>query len=88
MELSKYEKIHQINQIIVKEKDNKYYTILNTIIEKYSLEHSTNKNGIFLNLSMLDIDIIKDIFYFTNSIKKEEIVYEKNKEKPKPLETI
>lgn len=84
MELSKEDKIHQINQIIVKEKDNKYYTILNTIIEKYSLEHSTNKNGIFLNLSMLDIDIIDDIFFhFTNSLKKEEIVYEKNKEKPK-----
>ena len=80
----KKDKIHQINQIIVKEKDNKYYTILNTIIEKYSLEHSTNKNGIFLNLSMLDIDYHRCFFFhFTNSIKKK-FVYEKNKEKPKP----
>ena len=52
----------------------------NTIIEKYSLEHSTNKNGIFLNLSMLDIDIIDDIFFhFTNSLKKEEIIAKKEK---------
>ena len=80
MELSKDEKIHQINQIILKEKDNKYYTILITIIEKYNLEHSTNKNGIFLNLSMLDNDIIDDIFFhFTNNTKKEQPVYEPNK---------
>lgn len=77
MEPSKEDKIHQINQTILHEKDNKYYTILNSIIEKYNLEHSTNKNGIFLNLSMLDSSIIDDIFFhFTNNTKKELIIYE------------
>ena len=80
MELSKEDKIHRINQTILNEKDNKYYTILNSIIEKYNLEHSTNKNGIFLNLTMLDGTIIDDIFFhFTNNTKKEQPVYEPNK---------
>lgn len=84
MEMSKEDKIHQINQTILHEKDNKYYTILNSIIEKYNLEHSTNKNGIFLNLSMLDSSIIDDIFFhFTNSIKKDPVIYE-----PKTTDTI
>ena len=84
MELSKEDKIHQINQTIMHEKDNKYYTILNSIIEKYNLEHSTNKNGIFLNLSMLDSSIIDDIFFhFMNNNKKEPFVYE-----PKITDTI
>ena len=89
MELSKEDKIHKINQTILHEKDNKYYTILNSIIEKYSLEHSTNKNGIFLNLTMLDGTIIDDIFFhFINNTKKEEIVYEpKETDKMKPVST-
>lgn len=91
MELSKEDKIHQINQTILHEKDNKYYTILNSIIEKYNLEHSTNKNGIFLNLSMLDSSIIDDIFFhFMNNNKKEPIIYETktiDKSKTKDVKT-
>jgi len=48
--------------------DNKYYTILSNVIETYNLEHSINMNGIFLNLTMLDEDILNDIYSrFTNS---------------------
>ena len=50
------------------ENDNKYYTILSNVIETYNLEHSTNMNGIFLNLTMLDEEILNDIYFrFTNS---------------------
>lgn len=48
--------------------DNKYYTILSNIIETYGLEHSTNMNGIFLNLTMIDEGILNDIYFrFTKS---------------------
>ena len=68
MELSKEDKIHRINQTILNEKDNKYYTILNSIIEKYNLEHSTNKNGIFLNLNTVDDDKIDHIYIIVKDI--------------------
>ena len=48
--------------------NSKYYNILSNIIETHNLEHSTNMNGIFLNLTMLDVDILDDIYFrFTNS---------------------
>ena len=48
--------------------NSKYYNILSNVIETYNLEHSTNMNGIFLNLTMLDDDILNDIYFrFTNS---------------------
>ena len=54
----------------LKNNENKYYNILCNIIEKYNLEHSTNKNGIFLNLSILDSYIIDEIYtYFINNDK-------------------
>jgi hypothetical protein len=89
-------KVHFIQQTILKEKDNKYNMLINTIIDKYNLEHSSNKNGIFLNLSILDEDIIDDIYnHFIeskNSIQKsyEEVVLQSNntvnspKKKDKP----
>lgn len=77
-------KVHFIQQTILKEKDNKYNMLINTIIDKYNLEHSSNKNGIFLNLSILDEDIIDDIYnHFIeskNSIQKsyQEVVLQSN----------
>jgi hypothetical protein len=58
----------------IKNNENKYYDIFNGIIEKYNLEHSINKNGIFLNLSILEDYIIDEIYiYFTkNKIIEEE----------------
>ena len=67
------EEISKENKIFIIQKylninDNKYYTILSNVIETYNLEHSTNMNGIFLNLTMLDEEILNDIYFrFTNS---------------------
>ena len=54
-------KVHFIQQTILKEKDNKYNMLINTIIDKYNLEHSSNKNGIF-EFIYSDEDIIDDIY--------------------------
>jgi len=62
MDLSRNDKIHHIHHNILNEKDNKYYTILNSLIEQYDLEHSTNMNGIFLNLTTISDEIIDDIY--------------------------
>ena len=65
--ISKDNKIFIIQKYLNKN-DNKYYTILSNVIETYNLEHSTNMNGIFLNLTMLDEEILNDIYFrFTNS---------------------
>ena len=89
-------KVHFIQQTILTEKDNKYNMLINTIIDKYNLEHSSNKNGIFLNLSILDEEIIDDIYnHFIeskNTIQKsyEEVILQSNntvnspKKKDKP----
>ena len=67
------EDISKDNKIFIIQKylnnnDNKYYTILSNVIETYNLEHSTNINGIFLNLTMLDEEILNDIYFrFKNS---------------------
>ena len=57
--------------------------IHNKIIDfiKYTnVKYTENKNGIFLNLTMLDGTIIDDIFFhFTNNTKKEQPVYEPKK---------
>ena len=66
-EISKDNKIFIIQKYL-NNNDNKYYTILSNVIETYNLEHSTNMNGIFLNLTMLDEEILNDIYFrFTNS---------------------
>jgi hypothetical protein len=73
---SKEDKIFIIQKYL-NNNDNKYYSILSNIIETYNLEHSSNMNGIFLNLTMLDIDILDDIYFrFTNS---ENVIIETNK---------
>uniref|UniRef100_A0A6C0CES1 Uncharacterized protein n=1 Tax=viral metagenome TaxID=1070528 RepID=A0A6C0CES1_9ZZZZ len=72
-DISKENKIFIIQKYLNKN-NNKYYTILSNIIKTYNLEHSTNMNGIFLNLTILDEDILDDIYFrFTNS---ENIVFE------------
>lgn len=77
MELNKESKIHIIHQKILNENDNKYYTILNKIIVNHKLEHSSNTNGIFLNLTALDESIIDDIYYhFVNTEKQDEPIFE------------
>ena len=66
-DFSKENKIFIIQKYLNKN-DNKYYTILSNVIDSYNLEHSTNMNGIFLNLTMLDEEILNDIYFrFTNS---------------------
>jgi len=60
-ETSKENKIYIIQKYL-SNNDNKYYTILNNIIDTYNLEHSTNINGIFLNLTTLDEEILNDIY--------------------------
>ena len=65
--ISKDNKIFIIQKYLNKN-DNKYYTILSNVIETNNLEHSTNMNGIFLNLTMLDEAVLNDIYFrFTNS---------------------
>ena len=61
-------KIYYIQQKLEYDKTNKYYSIINMLIKKYNLEYSSNKNGIFLNISILD-DVIIDLIYknFINS---------------------
>lgn len=68
METNKVTKIQYIQQQLSFDKTNKYYSIINMIIKKYNLDYSTNKNGIFLNISILDDKII-DLIYnnFINS---------------------
>jgi hypothetical protein len=66
-DISKDNKIYIIQKYLSKN-DNKYYTILSNVIESYNLEHSTNINGVFLNLTMLDEEVLNDIYFrFTNS---------------------
>lgn len=68
LQASKEDKLFIIQKYLNKN-DSKYNSILTNIIETYNLEHSSNMNGIFLNLSMLDIDIIDEIYTrFTNSV--------------------
>lgn len=61
IDLLKNDKIFIIQKYL-SNNDNKYYIIIQDIINKYNIEHSTNVNGIFLNISMLD-DIILDKIY-------------------------
>lgn len=66
-DISKDNKIYIIQKYLSKN-DNKYYTILSNVIESYNLEHSTNINGVFLNLTMLDEEVLNDIYIrFINS---------------------
>ena len=66
-DISKDNKIYIIQKYLSKN-DNKYYTILSNVIESYNLEHSTNINGVVLNLTMLDEEVLNDIYFrFTNS---------------------
>lgn len=66
--------------------DNKYYTILSNVIETYNLEHSTNMNGIFLNLTMLDEKILNDIYFrFTNSENIVTEIIQKDTKQTNPL---
>jgi hypothetical protein len=68
MNTTKDFKIHYIQQKLSIDKTNKFYTIVNNIIQNYNLDYSSNKNGIFLNISLLD-EFIIDIIYknFVNS---------------------
>ena len=85
LNISKENKIFII-QNYLNNNENKYYNILSGVIEKYNLEHSTNINGIFLNLSLLDDDILNDIYIgFTNSHK---LVIETPQDEIKPTQII
>ncbi len=87
--ISKLTKIQYISGSIESKKDNNYFYILSSLIEKHNIEHSINKNGIFLNLSAIDDTILNDIYEkFINNEKKHdteidtiqpmEIIFEKN----------
>ena len=61
IDLLKNDKIFIIQKYL-SNNDNKYYIIIQGIINKYNIKHSINVNGIFLNISMLD-DVILDEIY-------------------------
>ena len=58
----KEDKIYTIQHYLTNGGD-KYYYILSNLIQTYKVEHSTNINGIFLNLSTLEEHIINDIYF-------------------------
>jgi hypothetical protein len=62
MDDSKEKKIYFIQSKINTDKSNKYYNIIYTFINENKLEYTTNKNGIFFNLSSLDTTIIDKIY--------------------------
>lgn len=67
-EKSKEDKIYYIQHLLSRDKSNKYFNILHNIIKNNNLECSTNKNGIFFNISVLDDDILQTIYMnFINS---------------------
>ena len=78
------DKIYIIQSYLSKN-DNKYFNILSNIIDKHNLEHSSNMNGIFLNLSTLCDTVIDDIYInFINNQSSEDVTHnEVKKEKPK-----
>ena len=83
-EISKENKIFIIQKYL-NNNDNKYYSILSNVIESYKLEHSTNMNGIFLNLTMLDENILNDIYFrFTNSENIVTKIIQKDTKQTKP----
>jgi hypothetical protein len=62
------DKIHTIQLYLNNNSGGEYYYILSNIIKTYNIEHSSNMNGIFLNLSTLHDNIINDIYLnFINS---------------------
>ena len=64
--VSTEDKIYTI-QTYLSKNNSKYYNILSNIIEKHNLEHSSNMNGIFLNLSTISDTVIDDIYlHFIN----------------------
>jgi len=84
------DKIYIIQSYLSKN-DNKYFNILSNIIDKHNLEHSSNMNGIFLNLSTLCDTVIDDIYInFINNQSSEDVTHNEvkkekklKKEKPK-----
>lgn len=87
-DLTNEDKIFIIQNYLVNS-NSKYYTILSNVIDTYNLEHSANMNGIFLNLTMLDDDILNDIYFrFINSENSAvEITYNEIK-LPKTINTV
>jgi len=69
-EMTKDNKIYIIEKYVNNNNnnnDNKYFKIVTDIINIYKLEHSSNMNGLFLNMTILDDNIIDDIYLrFTN----------------------
>jgi ABC-type enterochelin transport system ATPase subunit len=61
MDYTRHNKLLYIKEIISKHDDTSYI-ILNEIINNYNLEHSENSNGIFLNISVLNDEIIDTIY--------------------------
>ena len=58
------EKILYIQNILETKRDTNFFSALHTFIIKYDLEHSTNCNGIFLNLSVIDKEIIDEMYLY------------------------
>lgn len=68
-------KIDYIQQRISKFSDEKTFMIFQSLIQKYSIQHSENTNGIFLNLSLLTKEIIDDIYATLSSSPIDEVSY-------------
>lgn len=58
----KQSKISFISEILLSQTDSKLNLLLQNMIHKYQLGHSSNTNGIFLNLSILSEDIIDELY--------------------------
>lgn len=55
-------KIHLISNVITNTDDDDIITNIIDIIHRHKLDYSSNQNGIFLNLTLLDETIIDEIY--------------------------
>ena len=73
--MSTKDKIYYI-QSMLQGTHTKYYTILQYLIKNHKIEHSSNMNGIFLNLSTIDPAIIDTIYeHFINAKDNVDVIY-------------
>jgi uncharacterized protein (UPF0332 family) len=57
--------------------DVKQHSCIFNIFKKYNVQFSENKNGIFINLSEVNSDILKEVSYYLNYLQKQEQVINK-----------
>lgn len=75
------EKIFYIQNVLETKKDTSFFSALHTFIIKYDLEHSTNSNGIFLNLSVINEEIIDEIYKYLSNMDISSTEYKEQNKK-------